>query len=147
MSGSSHEGSRALRTGRSGCGRGGRLLREEKGWVAYYFAATKKEAPVALADSANGRVCVRWCSGPFGIELPVVYQHGPAAAAAAAAAPLAGGEVAAGELNKLKASDLKAELKKRGLLVRGKKAELVERLEKALAEDDEEAGEVEEEVE
>jgi hypothetical protein len=65
---------------------------------------------------------------------------------------LAGGEMAAGELNKPKAAELKAELKKRGVLVESKKADLVERLEKekALAEDDEEAeagGEVEVEEE
>jgi hypothetical protein len=55
--------------------------------------------------------------------------------------------MAAGELNKPKVPELKAELKKWGLPVGGKKADLVERLEKALVEDDEEAGEGEAEEE
>ena len=115
---------------------------EEKGWVAYYYAAALEEAPVTLADCEWSSLCevVQWA---LEIELPV--EAAPVAPAVAPAAPLAGGEMVAGELNKLRVPELKAELKKRGLVVGGKKAELVGRLEKALAEDDEEAGEVEEE--
>ena len=110
---------------------------EEKGWVAYYHAAALEEAPVILADCewSGLREVVQWA---LEIELPV--EAAPVAPAVAAAGPLAGGEMAAGELIKLKAAELKAKLKKRDLPVGGRKADLVERLEKALAEDDEEAG-------
>jgi hypothetical protein len=110
---------------------------EEKGWVAHYYAAALEEAPVTLADCewSSPREVVQWA---LEIELPV--EAAPVAPAVAAAGPLAGGEMAAGELIKLKAAELKAKLKKRDLPVGGRKADLVERLEKALAEDDEEAG-------
>jgi len=115
---------------------------EEKGWLVYYYAATPEEAPVTLADCqySSLREVVQWA---LEIELPV--EAAPVAPAVAAAPPLAGGEMVAGELIKLKVAELKVKLRKRGLPVGGRKAELVERLEKALAEDEEEAGEVEEE--
>ena len=72
---------------------------EEKGWVAYYYAATPEEAPVTLADCqySSLREVVQWA---LEIELPV--EAAPVAPAVAPAAPLAGGEMVAGELNKLR---------------------------------------------
>jgi hypothetical protein len=62
---------------------------EEKGWVAYYYAATEKEAPVALADCEwpSLREVVQWA---LGMELPVEAAATSviAPATAAAAAPL-----------------------------------------------------------